>query len=543
MMTRQQQIVIAGMVGLACVLAWGQVRQGGTGGRALDRNMRVGSGGVNAPVPNSYTVGRTGVADLTRTRGLSAFSGNAPSLSNQLSVTSSSNLSTFRRQSVGLSDIRSSNLYRPQSSVYDDPLQTTLTLPDITRVAATGQRPIVGQTQHQEATAVAKKLFVDATADYKPLMPRESLQELDGNTLGLEPLGDDGQTPLSRLAEQSDSRDLALRGGEGMFGGLSMSGRARLAKELRDFDLDEGEMELRPDEVDQQVRAKVDMREDRQVDSRADGTGPELARRLEAPADQADSEDEDFPGRRRIASQRNEPLAQRTDQTGDQLPAINQDTFVDLLVDLQNRQAEQADLPENPREVLLGRRKQPSLPEDQQNVEVREDRTIVLHDLAGRSKDPFNRYMTHAKSAMEAGKFYEAGRYYDLASLVRPKNPLARMGRSLAAFGAGEWLTSAINLREAIKLFPPLMEVHLDLPKLLPVENLADQLASLDNAIKHNERRDTLMFLGAFMYHNFGNREKARLYANRLLGYEDAPAIHSALANYILTGKAPAKTD
>jgi Flp pilus assembly protein TadD len=151
--------------------------------------------------------------------------------------------------------------------------------------------------------------------------------------------------------------------------------------------------------------------------------------------------------------------------------------------------------------------------------------------------------MTQARQALREGRFYRAGRQYELASMTRPRNPLAFVGRGLSSFGAGEYHSAALSIRRALELFPALMETQLDIGSLLPVKDfdIDTQMNEIEEWLTDSKADGAVRFLAAFLYKNMGRDELAKHHAEVLLeGKKASDPIYAAYAQYVLTGKKPA---
>jgi tetratricopeptide (TPR) repeat protein len=83
--------------------------------------------------------------------------------------------------------------------------------------------------------------------------------------------------------------------------------------------------------------------------------------------------------------------------------------------------------------------------------------------FAARSDDKFNQHIKAAEGFMKQGRFYRAADAYTLASIYKPNDPLGYAGKSVALFGSGEYLSSALFLARALEIFPEYAKVKIDL--------------------------------------------------------------------------------
>ncbi len=524
MKTLGRYIFIAVLIAVFCVETGGQVRRIQQG-HAIDANPRKGSGGINYPVPRNYAPINTHISGITRSRGLSSFQGRAPSLDNQLSVRiRTDGITTFRQQSVGIMDVLRGGTYRPQDQIYDDPLRTTIHPRDIVRAESRRQVPLPGRVSRISLN-LAKDLYVDATAGYKPLMPHDS-RLTRGNALDLLPTRINTKADL-RLVRQAESLDVADRGGDELFGVLRRKDRARLARELSKYDKEDEE----DTRIDHAIRTEVDTQIGEPIDAEL---GKDLPRRLEGP----DSQKEELSVDQREAR----PILEMPRSV---LPEENADVFLDLLVRLREQKMGQEwiDGEKDDEEMSLQPQllHQPfGLPSKQKNVELTRDNKIVIRRLAGTGEDIYNRYMQQAEKAFKKGRYYGAAQQYDKAILVRPKSPLSRLGGCFANFACQQWYTSGQYLQTALELFPPLMKTAPDMHHLLPIREIDSRLKSLEKWVAKINDKPTLIFLAAFMQYNYGEKDLAEKHAETILKTPRIPRIFRAYAEYVLTGDLPA---
>ena len=534
-------------------------------GNALDASPMVGSGGYNsaAQVNDPYNLGqiRTQLMTQNQTTGLSSFHGRlgyyAPG---QLNLNlPSRQMDTFRQQSVGVQDVLRGPTYT--ANPYFARSSSTLSPRAIAVQEASGQvvMPNLGRTPSaQQAT---QKLYRSATQDYSPIMPAVPINALLGNALSTQklPLGE--VTVGSQDMSQAQGAQAAARAERGLFALPHLQDRTRLAHEIGQYDEDQPVDSNVIQPIGQAAELKLKSQRISPIGTAQDKT------RLVGQGLQAGAKKD-----KNAASSALPTAAIHKSY----LPDKNQDAFVDMLVGLRQKNqlstatatataegqakpgASQTALPGKPIGPTQQRPpadqpgttsvNQPAaLPADQPAKPVVQDgivgftsdNRVILRSLAGEGSDLFNRYMSLAKKELDAGRFYEAAQYYDLAAGARPTNPLAPLGMCLAKFAAEEWYASAESLRQAVELFPPLMETKLDLTKLMPLKNLNDRLDSLELWATKVHDKPVLVFLAAFMQQNADRGKLARKHAEKLKKSEYATPVMKAYANYLLTGKLP----
>jgi tetratricopeptide (TPR) repeat protein len=122
----------------------------------------------------------------------------------------------------------------------------------------------------------------------------------------------------------------------------------------------------------------------------------------------------------------------------------------------------------------------------------------------------YGRYMAAAELYLQQGRHYRAAECFTLASLSRPSDAVARLGKAHALFAAGDYLSSAIALAEAIHLDPRHVLRRHDLAGAISEPGgLEARLADLDDCL---EGRDVplLQFLAAYVRYQIGDLAGAK---------------------------------
>jgi len=487
----------------------------------LDANYRVGSGGYNAPVTQQRIDSQLYVTG--QVSGLSSFRGRVGyAAENELRLDlPSAGLSDFRRQSVGLPDVTGGNPLVPAPY-----FERTRTILDADRLR-TGQA-IPGSnapSQLMLQPSAQRRLYEQATTGYEPLLEAAA----PGRLLAVPGAGQwvpDGGTGAEPL------------GADTVFGIARREDRQRLVQELlemrQDRRIDESAEQGQEGEGDERIRSEID--------ARITEIKP-----VPLPPQAAGQPDEPAPG---TAEQGLPGLGEPFEQAEEPPPA--QDVYLELLYGLrrQRRGADrQADTvaeegpagPPDGQAPAILTEPLPPRPRRGGAVELLPGGGVVLHGLAGGSPDRFNRYMTAGQEKLKAGRYYQAAEQYELAMTLDAANPLARVGMGLALFAAGEPLSAAMNLRRALQLLPPMMEIRLDLPALLDAEVIERRTAELDARLAEPKPRDELLlrFLATVIHRDLGHQDKAREHAERLRDIAGGDKLMAAFAQFILTGKRP----
>ncbi|HAU38104.1 MAG TPA: hypothetical protein DCX07_10370 [Phycisphaerales bacterium] len=507
--------------------AWGQVHQQDTG-NVLDANPLVGSGGANAPVGGQRINSQLYVTG--QVSGLGSFRGPvgyyAP---DQLNINlPSSQLSTFRRQSVGLQDL---SMPTYLAHPYLDPGQTALGAYSISR-GATLPGTNIPLTPYVDAT-VGRTLYTAPAEAYKSLMVPE------GGALA-SPLSAPLIAPEVSLAGPGAAP--ASGNAPSLFGILRPKDREELAKDLYEFGAQ-----------DTRLKEALDTRTDSEI------TGPR-----ETP-EQTAARLETIQGR----------TPAKGEKTAAGAPTPHQDAFLDLLVQLGHREngelvpTEQPELtppdlekletvqpPEPPKpekkptetppednetEAVAKPRQTPSAITMAPLVAVDTNRQVVIHALAGRGRDLFNRYMRSGESLLKRGRYYQAAEEFRQAGTIDPKNPLPLLGRATALLVAGEPISAAFNLRRGMEVYPPVMEARPEFISKAPQEDVQRAISRLDERLAGEPARHRveMLLLAAFAHHGMGQRDQATQCARQLRDAAGTDKLAAAYAEFLLTGKRP----
>jgi len=509
------------------VVAWvaagalGQVAQTDYG-RALDANYQVGSGGINTAV-------RSGVINSQlyvngQVRGLAGFRGGVGYFpGNELSLNvPSARLDTFYGQSVGLADVLAGQTYLP--SPYYRPSQTVLSAGAIARRL---NRPGTSAPREDAVLPQAvRELYNDVTADYRPLGTLPPGRALSGVEL-IEPLVPQVPSVPRRIVAVPPL--LVRETTDTTFGLIDPDASLALAREIYEVSTE-----------DRAVQA--------QRDQAVDATAQPL---VMLPEDQTPGGEQQEPSAQ-LGQTRGGPYAS--------LPSADKEVMVDLLLRLrQQQEAQGLPVPPEPAPgttppgmLIPG---MPGAPGDEEETEGAQQpravtltgqNRVVIHSLAGKSEDMFNRYLQDAERKLRAGEYYRAAAMYELAMVLRPNHALARCGMGMAFLGAGEPMTAAAHFRNALRLFPPLMSVRLDVDKMMDLSVVLKRTADVEARLVGLGPEDTpdamLSFLACFVHCNLGDSDAAKTYARKLNRSGTEDKILQAYATFILTGKRPGET-
>ena len=130
--------------------------------------------------------------------------------------------------------------------------------------------------------------------------------------------------------------------------------------------------------------------------------------------------------------------------------------------------------------------------------------------FAAHSDDKFNQHIKAAEGFMEQGRFYRAADAYTLASIYKPNDPLGYAGKSVALFGSGEYLSSALFLARALEIFPEYAKVKIDLVGMIGDKDTVEN--RILEAREWMDKSDSgeLEFLLSYLYYQMDRLEFAR---------------------------------
>jgi hypothetical protein len=498
-----------GVAMVVCVSgAWGQlapVDAGAHQGRALDANIRSGSGGSNSRV-NSRAYD-TGTTDIRRTRGLSGFRGRAPSLSNELGVMSIDlATSRFRRMSVGLEDMRrgSTSILRPQDSQYDPRLRTTLRQSDILEAARLGMPAMPGRMKEERRSAAAHKLYAESLKEYSPLMSSVN-EPMDARTWSASMSIDAPRYNL--MVHQADAQDALGRADAQLFALSRINEQQLLAQQLR-------EAEENPEYVDKSVKSYIETDPIQAIDASAKKGDQDMVNRLRGP-DAEGTEDDD---------------TTTTPGQYNQLPKKGQDAYFDLMQEIRDRDR-------RTREGKTPEAEGHAAPERtvvDPTVTVADGEVVTLRRLSGDARNPFTRCMAEGQKLLKKSDYYGAVRQFRMATIIRRKDPMAYVGSMLATFGTGEFSVSAVNLDEAIAIYPALLDVRIDIKSRMNIQRFDLQLKDLDSWIENIYGSNRLLFLAIYLNRSRGNISAATRYAKMLQKRDTIPMAYKMLIRNVL---------
>ena len=111
---------------------------------------------------------------------------------------------------------------------------------------------------------------------------------------------------------------------------------------------------------------------------------------------------------------------------------------------------------------------------------------------------------------MKQGRFYRAADAYTLASIYKPNDPLGYAGKSVALFGSGEYLSSALFLARALEIFPEYAKVKIDLVGMIGDKDTVENRILEARDWMDKSDSGELEFLLSYIYYQMDRLEFAR---------------------------------
>ncbi|GMU34112.1 MAG: hypothetical protein AMXMBFR20_19840 [Planctomycetia bacterium] len=491
-----------------------RVNQGNaaTAGRALDSNPASGSSRFNLTRPGTFDAGVRSNAIITgNVTGLDYFHGSSPLLNNNQfrETLPSSDLSGFRAQSVGLSDVlnnrtRSGGFYFDRSQTVTDAgyVRAGLNQPGSSFVQTPNTPPPQNFTTDNSSAYLLQRL--PDPSDRRVSIPRPDFQA------GMK------QTQIGGVAvNKSAAIDLSpyqSAVGSSIFGTPTPPVRPALTGGLVSDRIDETD-NLR----DLASRALADDPSLRRVDSSASslvqpvdesvgGTSTEGRTSADAVAKAQASISPETPSA---------PFSFPLERPAD----LGQDRFADLYnavgvagsLGIMNLGFDVDEQPigeiAEPETAEAGNVRIPgSLMRDsgaglKQLSETAKWASEVIDEplrtFAGRYKNKLNDYMLAGEDELHRGQYYSAARYFELANSIDPMNPLPLLARGHALAAAGDYRSAVRYITLGIERFPQIAAFRIDLPALLGRPDVFDiRRADLEDKLAVGENRELRFLLG-----------------------------------------------
>ena len=117
--------------------------------------------------------------------------------------------------------------------------------------------------------------------------------------------------------------------------------------------------------------------------------------------------------------------------------------------------------------------------------------------FVGTQQTRFNEVMAEAEFSLKAGAYYRAANLYSLAQTLNPDDPLPLLGRGHALAAAGDLRTAALMLERGIARFPHFAAFRLDLVALVGNRDVFDlRRAELERQLADEDSYDLRFLLG-----------------------------------------------
>ena len=141
---------------------------------------------------------------------------------------------------------------------------------------------------------------------------------------------------------------------------------------------------------------------------------------------------------------------------------------------------------------------------------TQEEFAKAYKSFAAYSDDKFNQHIRAAEGFMKQGRFYRAADAYTLASIYKPNDPLGYAGKSVALFGSGEYLSSALFLARALEIFPEYAKVKIDLVGMIGDKDTVENRILEARDWMDKSDSGELEFLLSYIYYQMDRLEFAR---------------------------------
>lgn len=131
-------------------------------------------------------------------------------------------------------------------------------------------------------------------------------------------------------------------------------------------------------------------------------------------------------------------------------------------------------------------------------------------DLGASSQEKFDRCIAAAELYLQQGRYYRAADSFTLASMYKPGDSRACIGKSRALFAAGEYLSSALILAQAMEMDPHQALAKVDLVNTVGGPDLfLRRITDLEQCGKTGEAPQ-LQFLLAYVYYQMDRPDAAK---------------------------------
>ena len=473
-----------------CGICLGQLAVGG--GRGLDANRRVGSGGLNTGVNRGFNsaygnqiisgnVGAgmsfQGVGGIRDPRAFQAGLG-------------SSSLSNFQRDSYGLNN-NAAGAGAGAAQPFYLPSSTVLGIQDIA-----GGRAKTGSNMPSSAN----------------LIPKTPVGQYLGEGRKSSKFGVSG-TVDGRLDMRARVRSLPLiAGGPTVERASNLLGVGRRSPELG--------LERPYDEVVKEIVAKRQMEEEsaRRSTKRSFQALPAWAQPVMESGGGQEGREGGSPGLVGQPSGMSEQMAKNLAESREVLEQSQGKLGVPNLVDIyEQMMAERA--ADEQREVVAQEvtPKTIGLPDlyvGNEEDKIRDQKLLesiqVYSTFVSRRRTSFNDYMARGEAMLKTRSYYQASQAYEGAISLERMNPLGYLGRAYSLAGAGELVSASESLGQALAIFPEQAGTKIDLRGFFASQEEIDRITGkLVKLAEFKEGDARVRLLLGYMYHYSGKRDLA----------------------------------
>ena len=150
------------------------------------------------------------------------------------------------------------------------------------------------------------------------------------------------------------------------------------------------------------------------------------------------------------------------------------------------------------------------LKKEEQQTQKEIELPDTIKSFAGAGKDMFSVYMNQAEQFMKNGMFYKAADAYALAGAYQNMNPLPYMGRSIALFAAGEYMSSSYYLNISLRIFEELALFKVSIKDFIGNEDIYNKRLTELGEVQIQSGSPEMRFLMAYIYYVDGQPDKAK---------------------------------
>lgn len=153
-----------------------------------------------------------------------------------------------------------------------------------------------------------------------------------------------------------------------------------------------------------------------------------------------------------------------------------------------------------------------------------------IRTFVGTEESVINAYLAEAEKDLREGQYYRAARTFEMARVIDPGNPLPLLGQAMAYLAAGDYLSSANRLFQAIERFEALSQFRIDLEAFIPdVAAMDRRRADLERRLEAGDDYRLRFLLGYAEFHS-GLEERGIAEMSRAAA--DAPAALDVLRRF-----------